>query len=197
MAVAAGADMLVAQGHEAGGHTGQLSLLSFLSRVVSAYPDLPVLASGGIGDGRTLAAALAAGAEGAWAGTAFLASPETVEVVEIYKQRVIESDGTDTVFSRVYDIVDGLPWPEGIGGRVYCNRFVDEWEGRDDELVARQEELRAVLNEAYQRDTDVAAVYMGQSAAFVNGARPAGEVVRSICDDAERILRERAEKLLN
>ncbi len=197
LAAAAGTDMLVAQGTEAGGHTGYLSLLPFLSRVVSEFPDVPVLAAGGIGDGRTLAAALAAGADGAWAGTAFLASPETIEVPEIYKQRVRASDGADTVHTRVFDIVEGLPWPEGIGGRVYRNRFVAEWEGRDEELVAHREELRGVLQQAYHHDTDVAAVYMGQSAAFVGAARPAGEIVRSLCEDAERCLRERWSKLLH
>jgi nitronate monooxygenase len=80
--VAAGADVLVTQGNEAGGHTGRVNLLPFLARVVDAFPDLPVLAAGGVGNGRTLAAALATGADGAWVGTALLATPEAVEVSE-------------------------------------------------------------------------------------------------------------------
>jgi nitronate monooxygenase len=195
-AMAGGADVLVAQGNEAGGHTGTISTLPFLARVISAFPNVPVLAAGGIGDGRTLAAVLAAGAEGAWSGTVFLATPEAVEVADAYKQRVVSSDGEDTVFTRVYDIVDGLPWPEGIGARTYRSRFVREWDGRDEELRQRREELRKVLQEAYQRDPEVAAVYMGQSAAFVDAVQPAADVLRRICEDAERILRERAAALL-
>ena len=99
-AVSAGADVLVAQGNEAGGHTGTMNLLPLLVRLIDAFPDTPVMAAGGISSGRALAAALAAGAEGAWVGTAFLASPEAVEVREGHKQKVLESDGEDTVFTR-------------------------------------------------------------------------------------------------
>ena len=108
LAIAAGADVLVAQGNEAGGHTGSMGLLPLLVGVVARYPDVPVLAAGGIADGRTLAAALTAGADGAWLGTAFLATPEAVEVHEIHKRLIVESDGTDTVFTRAYDIVVGI-----------------------------------------------------------------------------------------
>lgn len=117
LAVDAGAEILVAQGTEAGGHTGTMSLLPFLAGVVARYPDIPVLAAGGITDGRTLAAALTAGADGAWLGTAFLATTEAVEVHDIHKQLIVESDGSDTVFTQAYDIVSGLPWPAGIGER--------------------------------------------------------------------------------
>src|SRR5439155_9618190 len=113
LAVAAGADVLVAQGTEAGGHTGTMGLLPFLAGVVERYPDVPVLAAGGVADGRTLAAALMVGADGAWLGTAFLATPEAVEVHDLHKDFIVASDGTDTVFTRVYDIVSGMPWPAG------------------------------------------------------------------------------------
>ncbi|HUF33169.1 MAG TPA: nitronate monooxygenase, partial [Acidimicrobiales bacterium] len=118
MAVDAGADVIVAQGTEAGGHTGSMSLLPLLAGVVERHPEVPVLAAGGIADGRTLAAALMAGAEGAWVGTAFLATPEAVEVHDVHKRLIVESDGDDTVFTRAYDITSGLPWPAEIGERV-------------------------------------------------------------------------------
>src|SRR6202790_871660 len=89
LAVAGGTDVLVAQGTEAGGHTGTMSLLPFLAGVAARYPDVPVLAAGGIADGRTLAAALIAGADGAWLGTAFLATPEAVEVPDINKRLIV------------------------------------------------------------------------------------------------------------
>jgi nitronate monooxygenase len=166
-----------------------------ICQVLDAHPETPVLAAGGIASGRALAAALAAGADGAVMGTAFLATPEAVDVVDLYKQRIVASDGHDTVWTRVHDLIDGLPWPDGIGGRLYANAFVREWDGRDDELVARREEFQAQMSAAFQKDVEKAAVYMGQSAAFVNAVRPAADVLRAVCDDAERILRERLSAL--
>lgn len=196
-AAAGGADVLVAQGNEAGGHTGTMNLLPFLARVVEAFPDVPVLAAGGIGSGRALAAALAAGADGAWVGTALLATPEAVEVSDAYKQLIVESDGQDTIFTSVYDIMWGMPWPEGIGERVRRNRFTDQWHGREDDLRQKREELIPSVMAARERsDREAGEVLYGQSAAFVNAVRPAAEVVRSICDEAERILRERPRGLL-
>jgi len=197
-AAEAGADVIVAQGNEAGGHTGTMNLLPLLSRVIDLLPNVPVMASGGIAGGRSLAAALAAGADGAWLGTAFLATPEAVEVSDTFKQHIVASDGQDTVFTRVFDILAGLPWPAGIGERVRRNRFVEAWHGRDEELERRREELAPLPVEAREReDYDTAPVLMGQSAAFVNAIRPAADVLRSICEDAERILRERSAALLD
>lgn len=205
-ALAAGADILVAQGNEAGGHTGRWGTLPLLARVLEIAGETPVLAAGGIGDGRTLAAVLAAGADGAWLGTAFLATPECVEVADSFKECIVRSDGEDTVYTEVFDIMDtaafppleAFPWPQGIAGRVLNNRFVQEWHGREEELRRRGKELAPAYEEALQRrDPENVAVYMGQSAAFVPTVRPAAEVVRQICDDAERILRNRLSALLS
>jgi nitronate monooxygenase len=199
LAVDAGADVLVAQGTEAGGHTGTMSLLPFLAGVAARYPDVPVLAAGGIADGRTLAAALTAGADGAWLGTAFLATPEAVEVHDIHKRLIVESDGSDTVFTRAYDIVSGLPWPVGIGERVRRNRFTDEWTEREAELRARREELAPPpgtnpFELPPEPETD--AVLYGQSAGFVDAVRPAADIVCRVSDEAEALLRSRPPSLL-
>jgi nitronate monooxygenase len=197
LAVDAGADVLVAQGTEAGGHTGTMSLLPFLAGVVDRYPDVPVLAAGGIADGRTLAAVLTAGADGAWLGTAFLASPEAVEVHDMHKRLIVQSDGSDTVFTRAYDIVSGAPWPPSIGERVRRNRFTDEWTEREAELRERAGELRATENSfEHSPDPDKDEVLYGQSARFVSRVRPAGEIVRDICDNAELVLRSRPQSVL-
>jgi nitronate monooxygenase len=193
-AVAAGTDVLVAQGNEAGGHTGRLSLLPFLSLVADRFPDVPLLAAGGIGNGRTLAASLAAGADGAWAGTAFLATPEAVEVPDEYKARIVRSNGEDTVYTEVFDIVEervfGVKWPEGIAARALRNRFVERWHQREHELRGQLDEVAPVYaRDLQQRDADTTAILMGQSAAFVKAIRPAADVVRTICDGAEQILR--------
>jgi nitronate monooxygenase len=195
-----GADVVVAQGNEGGGHSGPMNLLPLLTRVVEALPDVPVLAAGGITSGRALAAVLAAGADGAWLGTALLATPEAVEVTDQHKRLVVDSDGEDTVFTRVFDIVEGYPWPEDIGGRVHRNRFVQEWDGREAELEQRREELSQEYRSWQQepeRHPDRIPHYFGQGAAAVQAVRPAAEVVREICDDAERILRDRARQLLD
>ena len=195
-AVAAGADILVAQGNEAGGHTGTMNLLPLLVSVLDAFPNTPVLASGGISSGRSLAAVLAAGADGAWAGTAFLATPECVEVPEEHKQTIVQSSGEDTIFTRAYDVLFGMPWPEGIGERVQRNKFTDEWHGREKEIAERREEL-APMVQAGESDfnSGLRAILYGQSAGAVSAIRPASEVVRTICDDAERLLRDRPREL--
>lgn len=200
-AVAAGADILVAQGNEAGGHTGRMNLLPFLALIADKFPDVPVLAAGGIASGRTLAGALAAGAEGAWVGTAFLATPEAVEVSNEHKQRIVQSNGEDTVYTEVFDIVEekvfGIKWPEGIASRTYRNRFVNQWHHREHELRSHLGEVAHAYAQALQqRDPEATAVLMGQSAAFVEAVRPAADVVHSICEDAERILRDRSLQLL-
>ncbi len=193
--VDAGADVLLAQGNEGGGHTGEINLLPLLVDLVERYPHLPVLAAGGITSGRALAGAMAAGAEGASLGTAMLATPEAVEVPESFKERVVLSDGQDTAFTRLYDLLGTRPWPEGIAGRVYRNRLVREWDGRDAEILARREELASDVAAARANgDTELSAVYMGQGAGRVNAIRPAGDVVRDICEGAEGILRELSER---
>ena len=177
-----------------------MNLLPFLARVLDQFPDVLVMAAGGIASGRALAAVLAAGAEGAWVGTAFLATSETPEVPDTYKERVIQSDGEDTIYTRVYDLLDEIeapPWPQGIAGRVYHNDFVQEWQGHEDELQRRREELALECGRAWERhDTQIAAVYMGQSATSVDAIRPAAEVLRDICDQAERVLHERSRSLV-
>jgi nitronate monooxygenase len=185
LAIDAGADVLVAQGTEAGGHTGTMSLLPLLAGLAEAFPDVVLLAAGGIGSGRTLAAALLAGADGAWLGTAFLATPEAVEIDDGHKAAIVGSDGGDTVFTRAYDIASGLPWPAAIGERVRRDAFTDEWAGREAELRQVREGVAPGQPVLY-----------GQSARFVEAVVPAAEVVRRVSTEAERLLRERPARLL-
>ena len=190
-AVAAGADMLIAQGNEAGGHCGSAAMLPLLVRIAQRYPETPLLAAGGIASGQALAAVLAAGADGANVGTAFLATPEATEVPDVYKERVVASDGEDTIFTKVYDLIDGLPWPETIGARVYKNQLVREWHGRDEEIVEQRDELKERTSAAYRKNPEIAAVYMGESAGDVHAIRPAADVLTDICEDAEKLLAQR------
>ncbi len=195
-AVELGADVLAAQGTEAGGHTGTASLLPLLAAIAARHPDVPLLAAGGVADGATLAAVLMAGADGAWLGTAFLATPEATEVSDTYKGHIVASDGGDTVLTPVYDIASGLPWPAGIQERVRRDRFTDEWGERQAELREQREAVAARLEAAAAADPDARAVLYGQSAGLVPAIRPAAEVVRTLCDEAEARLRSRPGALL-
>lgn len=197
LAVEAGTDVLVAQGNEAGGHTGRLALLPFLSAVAARHPTVPVLAAGGIADGPTLAAALVAGADGAVLGTAFLATPEAVEVDDVHKRVIVASDGSDTVFTRVYDLTSGLPWPASIGERVHRNRFTEEWSGREDELLQRRDEpVREGHFGVRTPDPLTDELPYGQGAGAVDAVRPAAEVLERICGQAREILLARPSALL-
>lgn len=189
IALNAGADVLLAQGNEAGGHTGEINLLPLLVELVERHPGIPVLAAGGISSGRALAGALAAGAEGASLGTAMLATPEAVEVPDAFKEQILRSGAQDTVYTKLYDLLGDDPWPEGIAGRVYRNLLVRQWQGRDDEILARREELASDAAAARVRgDPEIGSVYMGQGAGQVKAIRLAGEVIRDICQGAERVL---------
>jgi nitronate monooxygenase len=194
-AVAGGADILVAQGNEAGGHTGEMNLLPLLVSVIELFPDVPVLAAGGIGSGRALAAVLGAGADGAWVGTAFVATEECVEVNDEYKRLIVASDGEDTVFTRAYDIVSGAPWPTGIGERVRRNAFTDEWHQRDAEVASKRDALAREIGPG--AGADRRAILYGQAAGSVHAVRPAADVVREISGDAERLLRECSRRMLS
>lgn len=190
-AVDAGADVLLAQGNEAGGHTGEMNLLPLLCDLVERFPDTPVLAAGGITSGRALATVIAAGAQGASLGTAMLATPEAVEVPTTFKEQILRSDGESTTYTRLYDLLGTEPWPEGIAGRVYRNRLVRQWDGRDADILANREELASDVAAARaQGDPEMSSVYMGQGVGNISEIRPAADVMRTICDDAERILRD-------
>ena len=198
VALEAGTNVLVAQGNEAGGHTGQLGTLPFLAQVLELSGSTPVIASGGIASGRALAAVLAAGAEGAWLGTPLLATHEAVEVADTYKKCIVESDGQDTVFTRVFDIMYDLRFPAEIAGRARVNRTTREWHGREEEVRRRRVELAAKtpMRPPIERDPEVHPIWMGQSAGSVHGVRSVAEVIRDLCEGAERCLRERSRALL-
>jgi len=193
-AARAGVDALVAQGAESGGHTGSISALSLVPDVVAAVP-LPVIAAGGIASGETLAAAFMLGAEGAWLGTAFLASPESM-YSENKKRRILEVSAADTVLTRVFDLAKGEPWPEHIAGRAARNAFVERWHGREDQIRANREAAGAELAAGVRAD-DVATepVWAGTGVGQVFDRASASEVVSRIAARAEAVLRERPRAL--
>jgi nitronate monooxygenase len=187
-AVDAGTDALVVQGNEAGGHTGAMGLLPLLGTVLDWGVDLPVLAAGGIASGRTLAAVLTMGADGACIGTALLASQEASPAHPSTKDLITASDGSDTVWTSSFDIALGWPFPDGIRVRAHANDFTREWEGREDELRGRRAEIGVTLDNA---DADRALIMYGQSAAAVTSVRPVAEIIHELVERAAVLLRSR------
>lgn len=195
-----GADAICAQGFEAGGHVwGQVGTMVLLPAVVDAVAPLPVIAAGGIADGRGLAAVLALGGAGAWIGTRFLATPEAGAHDE-WKRRIMAARETATVHTELFD----LGWPKAPH-RVLRNSTYDLWDaaGRppsglrpgEGDPVARQQDGEALLrysdispNQGTTGEIEAACLYAGQSAGLVRDLIPAGELVTQICAEAEAAL---------
>ncbi len=187
-AVEAGVDVLVAQGTDAGGHTGEVGTLPLLQRVleIGERAETPVLAAGGIGTGRGIAGVLAMGASGAWIGTRFCATAESTGTGEA-KRLILEADEHATVYTRVFDLVQDIPWPEEFGGRAIRNSFSDRWQGRETQLEAQRSSVCPAF-EAARGDYAEDFVYAGQAAGLVEDIPPAGELV-------ERLMAETEERL--
>jgi NAD(P)H-dependent flavin oxidoreductase YrpB (nitropropane dioxygenase family) len=189
-AAEAGADVIVAQGTEGGGHVGWMGSMALLPMVVRAVAPLPVLAAGGVADGAGLAAALALGAEGVLLGTRFMATPEA-PLPEAFKRTLLESDGHDTLLTEIPDIAAGRVWP-GAMSRVRRNRFIERWAGREWELRQRQDEVGPALAEARRRDdTDEYTIGTGQTAGLITSLVPAAQIVREVVEQAENIIAQR------
>ncbi|HEX6350473.1 MAG TPA: nitronate monooxygenase family protein [Candidatus Dormibacteraeota bacterium] len=189
-AAEAGADVIVAQGTEGGGHVALISTLVLTPMVVRAVAPLPVLAAGGIADGAGLAAALMLGAEGALLGTRFLATPESPWPAA-FKQAIVESDGHDTLLSEIPDIAKGNLWP-GAFDRVRRNRLLEDWLGREGEVRRHRTAIAARMRQAVaENDAENGELNFGQVAGLIDAIEPAGEIVRRIAAEAEQILLER------
>jgi nitronate monooxygenase len=188
-----GADGVCVQGGEAGGHgTGTRSTFTLVPEaadlIAAQRPDVLLLAAGGVADGRSVAAALALGADAVMAGTRFWATRQAA-VSRAAQERALTTTGDATRRTSVYDIVRGKDWPTVYTGRVLANDFVARWHGHEDELVehldtARREFTRAVAAD----DLDSANVIVGEAVGQVHAIEDAGDVVRSMAAQAERIL---------
>lgn len=194
-AAEAGADVLVAQGTEAGGHVGWMASLPLLPMMVKAVAPLPVLCAGGIADGRGLAAALALGAEGVLLGTRFMATPEA-PIHANFKQAIVKSDGHDTVLTEIPDLASQRVWP-GAMSRAQRNQFIERWSGR--EWALRQNAPEVDKQTAIARaagDIDNASLSFGQDAGLIDSIKSVREVIQEIVAEAERIIKSRLPSLL-
>jgi len=190
-AAEAGADVIVAQGTEAGGHGQSEPLFTLLPQVVDACPDIPVAAAGGIADGRGLAAAMMFGAEGVLLGTRFYASQEAAGHPEA-KRRIVAAEGGQTVRSIVFDLSRRNRWPDPYTGRLLRNAHLDRWLGRETELEAQADEVGRDYAAARGRgDFDVAGVIAGEACALIHDIPPARAIVERIVAQAESLLPSR------
>ncbi len=198
-AIAAGADALVAQGTEAGGHTGSVGTLPLLQRVlqIGEPAGVPVIAAGGIASGAGIAGVLAMGADAVWIGTRFAATDESL-TSNAAKRQIEAASEADTVHTRVFDIVQGLAWPEEFPGRALQNAFTEKWHGRENQLLDSLNEAAVEFEAAKQAgDQSKAATYAGQAAGLIQSTLPARTVVEQLMSDAQAILRQRFESLLS
>ena len=188
----AGADLIVAQGAEGGGHGGQRATLALVPAVVDVVAPLPVVAAGGIADGRGLAAALMLGACGALMGTRFYATDEALGSSRA-KQRIAAANGDETERTRAFDIVRGLAWPPSYSGRALRNRFMRRWQGRESELAAAvTTESAAFQNATRAEDFETAMVWAGEAVDLITAVEGAGRIVTRITAEAEALLRSAA-----
>src|SRR3954454_3097488 len=186
VAVAAGIDIVVAQGTEAGGHTGAVGTLPLL-QIVLELSDLPVVAAGGIASGRGLAAVLAAGAVGAWVGTPFLLSEEARNSAAA-RERIARSNETETLYTSVYDRLQDKGWPAEFGARAIRTEFGARWTGHEDELGPGTKPREEFVRARAVQDYDIAHIYAGQSIGMLDAVRPAAAIVADIEAQARELL---------
>jgi len=204
-AVDCGVDIVVAQGWEAGGHVrGTVATMPLIPAVVDAVSPTPVVAAGGIADGRGLAAALALGAAGAWIGTRFLASREAA-IHARYRERLLGANESDTVYlENLFDV----GWPNAPH-RTLRNQTVDVWEAAErpssgkrpgqGEVIATSRSIGPIVRyQSYtpgadaEGDIDAMSLWAGQSVGLVSRPQPARDIVHEIVDEAQLILRQLA-----
>ncbi|WP_444841814.1 NAD(P)H-dependent flavin oxidoreductase [Bradyrhizobium sp.] len=187
-AIDVGADIIVAQNAEAGGHgalRGGLSFVPEAADLIAAHsPNALLVAAGGIADGRGLAASLMLGAEGVLVGTRLWASAEAL-VHRRHHEAIVEANGDETIRTTVADIARQIPWPRGLTARVRRNAFTQRWHGREDLLERNAAVEGPRYREAFaEGDPDNASVWFGEAAGLISAIEPASRIVERMAADA-------------
>lgn len=204
-AAVAGVDAIIAQGVEAGGHVkSTTSLSTIVPAVANAVKPLPVIAAGGIADGRGVVAALSLGAQAVSMGTRFVASEEA-QVIREYKERIVKSAAEDTVYTLLFDI----GWPNAAH-RVLRNKAYNEWEAAGQPKSGNRPGEGSIAGTmpvagttievpkygvfppmpGFTGDMEQIALYAGESCRLINDIKPAGQIVQDIVHEAEEVLKE-------
>lgn len=193
-AVAAGADVLVAQGSEAGGHGLERTTFTLVPEIADylagAAPNTVLAAAGGIADGRGLAAALMLGADGALVGSRFWASAEAL-TPESLQAAAIAADGDSTIRTTVVDIARRIDWPKPFTARVLKTRFATDWHGREGELAEPETLTREEARywQAYRTgDVENTCVLTGEAVGLIRDIAPAGDILRRMVREAEALI---------
>jgi nitronate monooxygenase len=188
-AIGCGADVIVAQGSEAGGHGERRATLTLVPEVADLIaaksPDTLLCAGGGIADGRGLAAALMLGADGALVGSRLWASQEA-NVGPRMHAAALAATGDDTVRSQAMDLARKLDWPARYTARVLRNAFIDRWHGHEAELVAVADEEAAKYRQAWaDGDPDGSNTFIGEAVGIIRSIEPAADIIASMVAEAE------------
>ncbi len=192
-AIDVGAEVLVAQGGEAGGHgKGVRSTFTLVPEVADLVaeraPETLVLAAGGVADGRGLAAALSLGADGAVVGSRLWAVQES-PVTDAARDRALAAHSDDTVRSSVFDIARGHPWPRGYGGRTLRNNFVRRWYGNEDAMRANLPEAQSKYRTAVaEADFDTADIHIGEGIGIIHDSPTTAAVLERMEREAKAVL---------
>jgi nitronate monooxygenase len=187
-AVACGADVLVAQGAEAGGHGVSRGTFPLVPAVVDIAREIPVAAAGGIADGRGLAASLMLGADGVLMGTRFYATRESAGSMKA-KDRIVNASGDQTLRSIIFDIARRNVWPAPYSGRVLRNKFSERWRGREAELLQHQDDEGSRYAQARAaEDFDIAAVIAGEVVDLITDIPQAADVIQNVITQATQLL---------
>ncbi|MGH6714691.1 MAG: NAD(P)H-dependent flavin oxidoreductase [Bradyrhizobium sp.] len=199
-AVDVGADIIVAQGAEAGGHgmlRGALSFVPEAADLIAAHsPNSLLVAAGGIADGRGLAAAILLGAEGVLVGTRLWASNEAL-VHPRHHEAILKATGDDTIRTSVVDVARQIPWPRDFTGRVRRNAFTQRWHGREDVLAQNAAVEAPRYRQAFaEGDPDNTGVWFGEAAGIIGRVEPASVIVERIATEAADLLGSRARAML-
>ena len=195
-AVDVGADAVIAQGTEAGGHGALRGGFTFIPEAADYIranaPDTLLLAAGGIADGRGLAAALMLGADGVLMGTRLWASREAL-VHARHHEALIETDGDGTIRTRIADIARQIAWPTGFTARIRRNAFTNRWHGREDELERNVSVEGLRYRQAFaDGDPENTGVWFGEAAGLIHSIEPAGTIVERTSAEALACLKRDA-----
>jgi enoyl-[acyl-carrier protein] reductase II len=196
-AVACGADVIVAQGSEAGGFGGFVSGLALVPQVVDVAGSIPVMAAGGIADGRGLAAALMLGAQGINIGTRFLTSVEA-PIADDWKKALLTADSEETLkFDVWHEVFPPTGGAYEVAPRMLSSPFALEWQGRHDDARSNAKELQAeIIGAISSGELGRLFPFAGQTVGMINEILPAAEITQRIVAQAEALLRQAAQILV-
>lgn len=191
-AIDVGADIIIAQGSEAGGHGEKRATFTLVPEVADYIaqnaPDTLLCAAGGIGDGRGLAAALMLGADGVLIGSRFWASNEALVHPKML-QAAIDATGDETLRTTIVDVIRNLDWPDRYSARILKNDFADRWHGNVDALKENIEEETGNWQAALAAgDASTANAFVGEVAGLIHNIKPAADILKSIVSEAEALL---------